>query len=79
MLSSDRATTAFRPNLEAIAQEWAPRLGLTLEMVRTYLAHNIHYFLDPPCLEGLKLYYRLGVEIGALPQAPELHFLQHCS
>jgi len=62
-------------NLEAIAQEWAPRLGLTLEAVRVYLTHNIHYYLDPPCLEGLKLYYRLGAEIGVLPPAPELHFL----
>ena len=61
--------------LEAIAQEWAPRLGLTVEIVRVYLTHNIHYYLDPPCLEGLKLYYRLAAEIGALPQAPELHFV----
>jgi chorismate dehydratase len=61
--------------LEAIAQEWAPRLGLTVEMVRVYLTHNIHYYLDPPCLEGLELYYRLAAEIGALPQAPELHFV----
>jgi len=61
--------------LEAIAQEWAPRLGLTVEMVRVYLTHNIHYYLDPPCLEGLALYYRLAAEIGALPQAPELHFV----
>lgn len=62
-------------HLEAIAQEWAPRLGLTLEVVRTYLLHNIHYFLDPSGLEGLKLFYSLGAEIGALPRAPELHFL----
>jgi chorismate dehydratase len=61
--------------LEAIAQEWAPRLGLTVEIVRVYLTHNIHYYLDPPCLEGLALYYRLAAEIGALPQAPELHFV----
>jgi chorismate dehydratase len=61
--------------LEAIAQEWAPRLGLTTEFVRVYLTHNIHYYLDPPCLEGLELYYRLGAEIGALPQAPELRFV----
>ena len=40
-------------NLEAIAQEWAPRLGLTVEVIRVYLTHNIHYYLDPPCLEGL--------------------------
>jgi chorismate dehydratase len=62
-------------NLEAIAQEWAPRLGLTVEIVRVYLTHNIHYYLDPPCLEGLALYYRLAAEVGALPQAPELHFV----
>jgi chorismate dehydratase len=62
-------------NLEAIAQEWAPRLGLTLEAVRTYLVRNIHYYLDPPCLDGLKLFYSLGAEIGALPRAPELLFL----
>ena len=62
--------------LEAIAQEWAPRLGLTVEVVRVYLTHNIHYYLDPPCLEGLALYYRLAAEIGALPSAPELQFVQ---
>jgi len=62
-------------HLEAIAQEWAPRLGLTVEAVRTYLVRNIHYYLDPPCLEGLALFYRLGAEIGALPPAPELKFL----
>ncbi|HMD17057.1 MAG TPA: menaquinone biosynthesis protein [Terriglobales bacterium] len=62
-------------NLEAIAQEWAPRLRLTVEFVRAYLTQNIHYCLDPPCLEGLELYYRLGAEIGALPQPPELRFV----
>ena len=62
-------------NLEAIAQEWAPRLGLTAEVVRVYLTHNIHYYLDPPCLEGLELFYHLAAEIGALPRAPELHFV----
>jgi len=62
-------------NLEGIAQEWAPRLGLTVEAVRIYLTQNIHYYLDPPCLEGLELYYRLGAEVGALPRAPELRFV----
>src|SRR5271163_3014897 len=62
-------------SLEAIAQEWAPRLGLTVECVRVYLTQNIHYYLDPPCLEGLDLYYRLGAEIGALPRAPQLRFV----
>jgi len=62
-------------NLEAIAQEWAPRLGLTVEAVRAYLTQNIHYYLDAPCLEGLELYYRLGAEVGALPKSPGLRFI----
>jgi len=63
-------------NLEAIAQDWSPRLKLPLEAVRAYLVQNIHYYLDPPCLEGLTLFYRYGAEIGALPQAPELRFVE---
>jgi chorismate dehydratase len=62
-------------NLEAIAQEWAPRLGINVEVIRVYLTQNIHYYLDPPCQEGLQLYYRLAAEIGALPPAPALRFL----
>jgi chorismate dehydratase len=62
-------------NLEGIAQEWALRLGLAVEVVRVYLTQNIHYYLDPPCLEGLELYYHLGEEVGALPAAPELQFV----
>src|SRR6202051_1845293 len=62
-------------NLEAIAQEWAPRLGLNVEVVRVYLTRHIHYYLDPPRLEGLELFYRLGAECGALPAAPDLRFV----
>lgn len=63
-------------NMEAIVQEWGPKLGLSQAAVRTYLTHNIHYYLDPPSVEGLQLFYRLSAEIGALPQAPALHFVQ---
>ena len=62
-------------NLETIAQKWAPQLGLTTETVRTYLVSNIHYYLDPPCLEGLRLFYQYAAEIGALPPPPQLDFL----
>ena len=41
----------------------------------TYLTQNIHYRLDAGCLEGLQLFYRYAAEVGALPPAPELHFL----
>lgn len=60
-------------NLEEIVQTWAPRLNLPVSIIRAYLTHNIHYYLDPPCLEGLDLFYRLGTEVGALSRVPELH------
>jgi chorismate dehydratase len=62
-------------NLEAIIQEWAPKLGLTAPVARAYLTHNIHYYLDPPCLEGLQLFYRYSEEVKALPAASQLAFL----
>jgi chorismate dehydratase len=63
-------------NLEEIAREWAPRLSISEAEVRTYLTQNIHYQLDPGCVEGLQLFYRYAAEIGALPRAPELRFVE---
>jgi len=61
-------------NLHQIVKEWSPRLGLSEDDVRTYLTENIHYELDPGCLEGLRLFYRHAAEIGALAEASELRF-----
>jgi chorismate dehydratase len=62
-------------SLNQIAREWAPRLEISENDVREYLTENIHYQLDADCLEGLQLFYRYGVEVGALPAAPELQFV----
>jgi chorismate dehydratase len=62
-------------SLDRIAQEWAPRLKLGQEEVKSYLNENIHYSLDPDCLDGLQLFYRYAHECGALPSAPLLFFL----
>jgi chorismate dehydratase len=62
-------------SLDHIAREWSPRLGISEADVRSYLTENIYYHLDPPCLEGLQLFYRYAAEIGALPAAPQMRFL----
>jgi chorismate dehydratase len=62
-------------SLDQITREWAPRLSLKEADVRSYLTENIYYYLDPPCLEGLQLFYRYAAEIGALPAVPEMDFL----
>jgi chorismate dehydratase len=63
-------------NLNKIAHAWAPRLDLGETDVCSYLTQNIHYQLDPGCLEGLQLFYQYAAEIGALPAVPELHFVE---
>ena len=62
-------------NLQQIAREWVPRLGLSEAEIRTYLTENIYYDLDPACLGGLHLFYRYAKECGALPETPALSFL----
>jgi chorismate dehydratase len=62
-------------SLNQIAREWAPRLDIGEADVRSYLTQNIHYQLDAGCLEGLHLFYKYAAEIGALPAAPELQFV----
>jgi len=63
-------------NLDQIASQWAPRLGLSEHDIKRYLTENIHYSLDAECIEGMSLFFRYAYECGALPQAPELHFLE---
>jgi chorismate dehydratase len=62
-------------SLNHFTREWAPRLGLREDEVRSYLTESIHYELDPGCIEGLQLFYRYAAEIGVMPAAPELSFL----
>jgi chorismate dehydratase len=63
-------------NLSKIVGDWSARLDLSAAEVRSYLTQNIHYRLDPECIAGLQAFYRYAAEIGALPEAPELHFLE---
>jgi len=62
-------------SLDRIASEWAPRVALSRENVKSYLTENIHYSLDPACLDGLELFYQYAQECGALSSAPPLLFL----
>jgi chorismate dehydratase len=63
-------------SLNQIAREWAPKLAISESDVRSYLTENIYYHLDSGCLEGLRLFYRYATEVGALPAAPELQFVE---
>lgn len=63
------------PNLDVIAREWAPKLGLSEDDIRSYLTVNIHYYLDRENHAGLKLFLLYSHEIGLISAVPELRFL----
>ena len=63
-------------SLDRIAGEWSPRTGLSETGIKDYLTGNIHYYLDPDCLEGLNLFYSYARECDVLPDCPALQFLE---
>jgi chorismate dehydratase len=62
-------------HVDDLVAEWSAHLAVPAATIRTYLTRNIHYHLDEACMEGLQLFYRYGMECGALPAVPELRFL----
>jgi chorismate dehydratase len=62
-------------SVDSLASQWAPKLGLTEDVVHTYLTENIHYYLDPENLEGLELFYRYAAELKLIAEAPALRML----
>ncbi len=62
-------------NIDSLADEWSTRIAIPRDTIRAYLSQNISYILDDACLAGLELFYQYGLECGALPLVPKLHFL----
>ena len=62
-------------NIATLAAEWAPKLGLSLGEVSTYLTRNIHYYLDRENHAGLLLFLQYASEVGLIGSVPELRFL----
>lgn len=61
-------------NLELIADEWAGRLNLPRELIVSYLAENVHYYLDQESIAGMLLFFRYAAELRVLPASPDLRF-----
>jgi chorismate dehydratase len=63
-------------HIPEIASAWAPRLGLSTKLIAEYLTENVDYSLDAENLEGLRLFYRYGVECGIFRGSRDLAFLE---
>ena len=73
LIASRDAGLAHTENLVA---EWAPRLPLQVETIRTYLTRNIHYILDSDCLDAIRTFRSFAAEANVLPALPDLKMLQ---
>ncbi len=62
-------------HIDQIVEEWTPRIAIPAETIRTYLTHNIHYTLDPGCIESIHLFRTLAAEIDLLPPLRTLRML----
>ena len=54
-------------NIDVLAAEWAARLPLPEDIIRSYFTSNIHYILDEECVEGMRCFFRKAAELGILP------------
>jgi len=61
-------------NVEQLVVEWAGKIGLRPETIRTYLTRNIHYMLTDECIESLRCFRAYAAELRVLP-ASQLRFL----
>ena len=66
-------------HLNDIAREWSVRVELSEAEVKSYLTQNIHFSLDPECLEGMQMFFHYAAECGAIPASPRLRFLEPVS
>ena len=63
-------------HIPEIADAWTGKLGLPHKLISDYLTENVDYTLDAENLEGLRLFFRYGMECGVFASVPELEFLE---
>jgi chorismate dehydratase len=61
-------------NRSALAARWAQHFGFSPAFLDGYWA-GLSYTLDDAMLRGLTTFYRLAAEIGEIPHAPTIRFL----
>ncbi|HEU5341928.1 menaquinone biosynthesis protein [Edaphobacter sp.] len=62
-------------NIDRIVSDWTPRISIPPATIEDYLRRNIHYTLDPGCLQTIRLFRQYAAEVEVLPPLPALRFL----
>jgi chorismate dehydratase len=58
-----------------LAERWAQHFGFTAGFLDAYW-NGLSFELDGPMIDGLRTYYRYAAEIGEIPRAPELRWVE---
>lgn len=62
-------------HVDDIAAEYAPRLSMTPDSVKSYLTESVDYSLDEENRKGLRYFYKLARETGIIPVEKDLLFV----
>ena len=62
-------------NTTVIAERYSETLSMKKEYLQEYLDHNVHYFMDEACSEGLRVFYEKAASIGAIKALKSMEFL----
>jgi len=62
-------------HIDALVDEWTPRIALPPAAIRHYLTRNIHYTLDADCIAAITHFRALAAEFALLPALGNLRFL----
>lgn len=62
-------------HVDDIAAEYAPKLNMPPEAVKSYLTTNVDYSLDEENRKGLRYFYKLARETGIIPVEKDLLFV----
>lgn len=63
-----------RENRTELAARWSGHFGFTAEFLDAYWA-GLSYELDGEMMRGLSEFYRLAAQVGEIPAAPRIRFL----
>ncbi len=63
--------------LPAIAEGAEAKLKMSADVLESYLRDNIDFSLDEENLSGLELYFRKCAELGLIPTAKAVEFVEH--
>ncbi len=63
-------------HIDDLVAEWTPRIALPPSTIRHYLKENIHYTLDPACIQAIATFRYLAARAGALDPLSRLPFLK---